>query len=68
MPIRLNFFRVLPCSALFLGTSGVREGRLVRRGGRRLGSEDEDIRRWDGGWEKGREGRRKERKGRMKFI
>ena len=61
MPIRLNFFRVLPCSALFLGKSGVREGRLVRRGDRRLGSEDEDIRRWDGGW-----GKRRERKGREK--
>ena len=38
-----------------------RGGRLVRRGARRLGSEDEDIRRWDRGWEK-----RRERKGREK--
>ena len=40
----------------------MREGRLVRRGGRRLGSEDEDIRRWDGRGGKRREGKGGEKK------
>ena len=65
MPIRLNFFRVLPCSALFLGTSGVREGREAsEKGGKKAG-----IRRWgyqEVGWmlgeEKGTEGKGKEKK------
>ena len=43
-------------------------GEASEKGARRLGLEDEDIRRWDGGWEKGREGKGKEKKGRMKFI